>query len=502
MAETQKPREKTAGNTDVTPALPSSSTPLGDRQFFAPQDLTAPAEAGYQTLSLLALVGFIIGSTFAIVIAITAIVALFAGKPMLMVGWTFVFPVAAVVLCVIAKIRIAQSEGTLAGGKLANWGLMASLLVGLCAWAYQTAVYFALKQQSETAIMEWVDLIREGEFDKALLRTLPRQIRSEFREDDPKLGTYLSQRISKRQEGGFQNEVASYSQRQYIRAIAQGGAEARVEPRGVKQWEYSSGGYVVVWSFQVSTRELEVELEIRAHGVDSPNPEEGRVWTISEVGIISMEQTEFGKLFARRIKEASSFWVQWAPKLLRGEKLEAFLDTVPETRRKVARAELGRAAALGALGSGGSITALTGADAAAFAEYRRFLAGGLVTLDDKRFVGIQAARDALAPRLREQFARSSASYVLADLQLPPMRIEGDGRVQFEFQTVLTIPQESGPMPSPEHPLYLAHVLVVLECDAQALASDSGRANWRMAGIKVIGGQQVTGPPKAPPPGGR
>src|SRR5439155_11685901 len=99
-------------------------------------------------------------------------------------------------VCLVARFRIARSEGTLAGASLTGWGLVLSLLVVTAYAAYATAVYLALKQQSEAYVSEWFDLLRKGQTARAAWRTLPPSQRTGLREDDPNLRRKLSERIA------------------------------------------------------------------------------------------------------------------------------------------------------------------------------------------------------------------------------------------------------------------------------------------------------------------
>src|SRR5436309_530987 len=95
----------------------------------------------YRPLSLLALVAIGIGGLYAAVVVLGGLVAFFRGDPLLLPWWTFPFPIAGAGLSFAALKRIQRSEGTLAGEKLARWGLLLSALVGLGYMTYLATTY-------------------------------------------------------------------------------------------------------------------------------------------------------------------------------------------------------------------------------------------------------------------------------------------------------------------------------------------------------------------------
>src|SRR5262249_61766705 len=147
------------------------------RRPFPPEPVDAPDQS-YRALSVLALGGWGVWALYAVIALLLGLVALLSRKPMPALGATLVVPVTAFLVCLLARFRIKSSEGTLAGGALANWGAILSLVVCLGYAAYSFGVYFALKQQSEAFANEWLDLLRQGQTGRAAWRTLPPRPRS------------------------------------------------------------------------------------------------------------------------------------------------------------------------------------------------------------------------------------------------------------------------------------------------------------------------------------
>src|SRR5262249_28655207 len=160
------------------------------------------------------------------------LVGLWTRKPSLMSAWTLIFPIAAVVLCAVARFQIRRSEGTLAGGSLALWGLTVSILAGAGFWAYQSAVFFAISQQADNYARPWLPLIEQGENYKALYRTL-KPAERDLREDAPSLPYDLEQRFGARSDPQ-QNRglVGQFAQRELVRFLQQPEVHPQIQSRG------------------------------------------------------------------------------------------------------------------------------------------------------------------------------------------------------------------------------------------------------------------------------
>jgi len=174
------------------------------------------------------------------------------------------------VVCLVARFRIARSEGTLAGGSLASWGLVLSLLVCTAYWAYLGAVTLALKQQSEAYVSEWFDLLRKGQMARAAWRALPPRQRAGLREDDPNLRLKLSERIATEMKmpGAGGGELSQFLQHDVIRAISEGGADTTFESNGIKSWEHKPGGYRIVLSYRITSAASSFDAQIAVNSSD------------------------------------------------------------------------------------------------------------------------------------------------------------------------------------------------------------------------------------------
>ena len=146
------------------PNLKRSTAPEGERSALAPT-----ATETYQPLSLLALAGFGLAVVYALVVVIGAAVALFGRIPWLMPSWTYLLPIAALILCGAARMRIRDSEGTMSGMAFTTWGLRLAVIVGLTYAAYNGATFFAVRGQAVDCADTFFEYLKRGELEQAYL---------------------------------------------------------------------------------------------------------------------------------------------------------------------------------------------------------------------------------------------------------------------------------------------------------------------------------------------
>src|SRR5262249_53140436 len=113
---------------------------------------------------------------YSLVVVGAAIVAAFQRMPLLMGGWTAVFPVVAVVLALIGWMQVQASEGTRTGKQLAVWAITLSIVVSAVYWAYYAATYFVIRRDAQAYCRQFFDKIKEGKLESAFIMTVaPKQ---------------------------------------------------------------------------------------------------------------------------------------------------------------------------------------------------------------------------------------------------------------------------------------------------------------------------------------
>jgi hypothetical protein len=136
---------------------------------FAPDD-----EAPYRTISILSIVGLILG--------IAAPLAFFA--PLL-----YAIPIAGIIVTLLAIRKISLSDGALIGRKAAVIGLALSV-VGLTAAATRTMMFQELlSRQARAAALQWIELLQSGNAETAYKLTSAGRQRAPTTPADPSEAT-------------------------------------------------------------------------------------------------------------------------------------------------------------------------------------------------------------------------------------------------------------------------------------------------------------------------
>jgi hypothetical protein len=100
-------------------------------------------------LSLLALGSFLIVAPFTLLLAVLAVASFRNQSPLVLPVWLQAVPVSGAILAIVSLVVIRKSEGILAGRRLAVAVLWDCSLMCLAYWAYYSATYLAIRQQSD-----------------------------------------------------------------------------------------------------------------------------------------------------------------------------------------------------------------------------------------------------------------------------------------------------------------------------------------------------------------
>ena len=136
------------------------------------------------------------------------------GAPWLQGAAGGLVPLAAAVLSMVGLVRIRRSEGTLAGEKVARWGLLLSILFGLGYWAYFGATYFAIAREADQFGHDFLDKLSRGEELDGFRLTLPPDARPG---EGAGLRGQLEQRFNALNEQGRPGWLTSFRQDEKVR---------------------------------------------------------------------------------------------------------------------------------------------------------------------------------------------------------------------------------------------------------------------------------------------
>ncbi len=310
---------------------------MADPTTFPEEHVTEPLV--YRRISGFAIAAIIVAGFYALLVLIAGVSGLSRGAPVLLSPWLQFIAVIATGLSVAGLVHVRHSEDTVAGRRLALWSLLLSLFFGLGYGAYYAATYFAIRQQAETFTQRWFKKLEEGKINHAFLDTQDPAVRQHINPEDDNA---LNNRFQVPSARGMQQKtpLESFREHKLVRRLVQGGTQSQITPLGVKEWEYSGGGYKVRRGYRIETVEGTFDAVVMAMGSESKTREyEGREWHIISAGTGLMDQ---GTVLSERGQEiehleilSSQFIVEWGNKLALGRLAEAYLDTLePDQRSK------------------------------------------------------------------------------------------------------------------------------------------------------------------------
>jgi hypothetical protein len=419
---------------------------------------SAEAPEPYQPLSLLAIAGFVLCLLYALVVIGGGVVALINHTPWLLPLWTLLLPIVGVALAWVARGRIQGSEGTLGGMALVNWGIGLGVLFGLTYTAYYTATYFAVRQQATDFAARWLDDLRAGKLEQAYLRTMDVAKRPR---EDANLRAAL-------ENLGATNMVSynTFQHAEFVRLLKQGGQEAQADLVAVKDWDYEKGGYQVNLVYNVGTPAARFELVLGVQGKESLTGEyEGRQWHVmmdkSGADRTQIKFTPEGERVLTALSRGREFAQNWLLVLSKGDKEEAYLETLPPAER-------------GQPGPAGDKSKAA------------FLQGDLVRADPKTFWASdpKAVVEGVKDLFRSRGAATSR-LELAQVRLPEWEhVDEKLRGRFDVQIGLF---DQAALPPGERPMPRFQVDGVLVVESTAPPGQEDKNSWRVVSLDLVRG---------------
>jgi hypothetical protein len=310
--------------------------------------------APYRAVSAWAVAGLGLAVLYTAWVLAAAAIAFRSHLPLLMNPATLVLPVIAALLSLIGWSEVRRSEGTRVGLRLAQVGLVLSVLAGAGYATYWQVTELALSQQARDFTRQWLEQVGRSSTDEveacaAFWNTLDpaRRDRSldlnsvEVRQklaSDPKEFASLHEGLRRRYfwgDRGQKGPLPRFFDHELIQLVRQGGTHVEAEALGVRDWQFLSGtegGYRLEQTFRLTTPEGVFEAVIPVLGKDL----ERRQWQvqIADAGIRQAKLSAFGGQMRDLRFDSRRFAIDWARKLAEGKVEEAFLDTLlPEQRQ-------------------------------------------------------------------------------------------------------------------------------------------------------------------------
>lgn len=406
----------------------------------------APAES-YRPLSLMAMAGFALAVVYALVVLVGGAISLMGHIPWLMPYWTFLLPIAALVICRAARSRILNSEGTLSGLAFTTWGSRLAILLSVTYAAYYFATFLAVRGPAINCANEFLQKIKSGQRLQAFLMTLEMPTKGKSNDE---LRNEIETRFNQPSGAPGQGSSGAFTrlcQDRFVRFLEMDGEQVSTVPTGVALWEYTKGAYRVLLNYHVVTSLVEFDMQVETIGRDpKPGEPKGRQWQVlvnrgfTSIVPDTTKQTPRGHDFEQRTMKAQQFARDWAAK---ASDVAELTPTERESYTKLIRG------------------------------YETFWAS-----PNQRNDILERIRKTFQPRGGGK--ESSFSMNLQPNIIPVVR-ESDGRTTAWIDVALRYLEEGGTMPQ-----YIVEGFLVLSADNSEAAKSSSA--WRVDALEIASGR--------------
>jgi hypothetical protein len=243
----------------------------------------------YRPISGFAVAGFAAACLFAALVVVAAAVALVQGAPFFYPVWVLALPAAGLIVSLVGRNLIRNSEGTLAGEALARAGIWMSLLTGLGYFVYYNVTGLAVTNQANDFLLTvkedsgfFPHLLKAGtspaDMNAAFLLSLPPQMRGNVRPEDL---AGMEREYNQSREDGTPGMLSYFRNHFLVRMVCGVPAgQVQVEPLGVQSWSYENRSYVVRRNYRITTPEVVVEFAVPVESVEGESAGERRKWYV------------------------------------------------------------------------------------------------------------------------------------------------------------------------------------------------------------------------------
>ncbi len=426
-------------------------------------------DTGYRRISSFAIGGLAVGLLFVLFLLLQVGAGLLTHSTVLMPLWLEAFAVLGVVLSLMGLRAISQSDGTLAGVKIAKAGIWISLVAGLGYGSYYMATYMAVRQQADAAVQQWFQKISQGKINEAFLLTLPGNQRRRANPDDQAEMDRLNNPAPG--PGGAQSRggvLDLFRYNEIIHLLQQGGTATKVTPMGVREWEEKQGVYVVRRMYDVDCPEAKFLIQVTAMGSEDPTAaDKGRTWWVpfmeSSVERESLRKTKLGERIDALRGSGMAFVKDWASEMHAGQLQKAYLKTLDPKQQKSSDGDAKK-------------TPPPGFEAA-------YTKGGLLDFSSMR-VRSPEAKEPVEQALRGYLAGGDGKMVV--LNFAPFftaskrlwSVDADNRLLFPVECKVSIGQPGGMTQ------FVADVVAWLQSEPGQLDSTAD-PSWRLTKLEVM-----------------
>ena len=281
------------------------------------------ADSGrYQPMSLFSVLAIVAAGLYTVLVLILTVVGLYTRKPVLEL-WLVLFAGVGIITAIAARWQISNSEGTLAGRKMANWALVISILVGCVYVAYYAGNILAIRNQANSFVQDkWLKALQDRKFDEAYFYGMPPADRQGVRQST--VATRFSLPV----------QVFRHTYLSTIFDEARG--EVAIESLGIRDLNATPEGYVATLQYRVKTRMGEFDLAVGTLGAEGKDIK-GREWAVSR-GATSIQKftlSTYGRMVNEIRADAETAVGEWVSSRINTgypSDAQARLEVLPLTR--------------------------------------------------------------------------------------------------------------------------------------------------------------------------
>ncbi|MFM7097059.1 hypothetical protein EBX93_01550 [bacterium] len=469
-------------------------------ESFISDSIPTDQDQGYKPLSILAILGAVLGGLFSLTLVVGFGASFLFGTPWIMSPWVVFWPAFSILLSYIAYTQIKSSDNTMGGEKLALWSMQITSVFILCYVANYAGTYFAVRNQADTFVRQWLGTVAKGEIDKAFLLTLKPPRPSE----ESNLRTTFEITYNIAPDPLSKGSYSAFKAKDYVRLIQfAGDKSSKFTLKSSSAPVYEMGGYVVRLVYQVDLPDGLLDLSITVLGQESPSGAfKGRQWQVLVDGTGLAQKLKINEDSRKKFElsvsamEFASKWCMavsnkaWEPAVygmaepkIRGQLLKGFAATLPSS--------------LGVVG-GSLVQAAESPERRAFLTASQKLFDGSLIRIGENFWSDPVMKAGILEYLSKAFKpmtdhtptapiSGGSEWIRVETGIVPRYRNTDGRIEFEFDCLLLL-----------FPKYLVQATFVVVGEDKAGADST--PDWWVKEIVVNRG--VSMPVAAPKPGGR
>ena len=212
-----------------------------------------PSDAGYQPVSGYAVAAAVAAGAFVLIFVVLVIVAAISKRSALSYELLFL-PLAGLILAVIGRSHVRNSEGTRTGMRLANGAWWVCVLGGVGFGSYMYANELTLENESGRFAEQFLEELKAGRMQNAFLYLVPPDERQKADPTDESAvfeAAYLA--------SGF----SLFKNHELVRLMVRNGNATQIEHVGVAEVGQISSGFQATHLYRVTCPEGVFGLKVR-----------------------------------------------------------------------------------------------------------------------------------------------------------------------------------------------------------------------------------------------